>query len=72
MDTLHSVTTKFNQLMSLNEIISCYKNNEFPNAYCLLYNGIVYPELLATENRNIVTTENRKVVAIDGCSKIYL
>ena len=60
MDTLHSVTTKFNQLMSLNEIISCYKNNEFPNAYCLVYNGIVYPELLATENRDIVTTENRK------------
>lgn len=72
MDTLHSVTTKFNQLMSLNEIISCYKNNEFPNAYCLVYNGIVYPELLATENRNIVTTENRKGVAIDGSSNIYL
>ena len=60
MDTLHSVTTKFNQLMSLNEIISCYKNNEFPNAYCLVYNGVIYPELLATENRDIVTTENRK------------
>ena len=46
--------------MSLNEIISCYKNNEFPNAYCLVYNGVIYPELLATENRDIVTTENRK------------
>lgn len=72
MGTLHSVTTKFNQLMSLNEIISCYKNNEFPNAYCLVYNGIIYPELLATENRNIVMTENRKEVAIDGSSNIYL
>lgn len=72
MDTLHSVTTKFNQLMSLNEIISCYKNNEFPNAYCLVYNGVVHPELLATENRDIVTTENRKEVAIDGSSNIYL
>ena len=60
MDTLRSVTTKFNQLMSLNEIISCYKNNEFPNAYCLVYNGIIQPELLATENRDKVITENRK------------
>lgn len=72
MDTLHSAMTKFNQLMSLNEIISCYKNNEFPDAYCLVYNGVIYPELLATENRDIVTTENRKEVAIDGSSNIYL
>ena len=72
MDTLHLATINFNQLMSLNDIISCYKNNEFPNAYCLVYNGLVYPELLATENRDIVMTENRKEIAIDGSSNIYL
>ena len=59
----------FNELLDLNSIIRCYQNNEFPNAYCLLWNKTIH-SALATEVPEIVITEKtRKVVEIDGGTK---
>ena len=58
----------FNQTHSLNEIISYYKNDKFPNAYCLLWNR-EWHKGLATEYPKIIKCENGKVVEIDGITE---
>ena len=59
----------FNQVMGLSEIVSCYVNNEFPNAYCLLWNKAIN-NALATEVPELIMTEMRKVVETDGITNI--
>lgn len=62
-------TKYFNVLLDLNSIIRCYRNDKFPNAYCLLWNQTIH-DALATEVPEIVVTEKRrKVVEIDGSTK---
>lgn len=58
----------FNQTHSLPEIILYYKNNKFPNAYCLLWNKVNH-DGLATEQGKILMCENGKVVETDGITK---
>ena len=62
----------FNTLLSLNEIINCYKNNSFPNAHCLLWNKETSAELLITQSSDIIKTQDNKGVSTDGKSKFYL
>lgn len=62
----------FNELLDLNSIIRCYQNNKFPNAYCLLWNQAIH-KALATEVPEIIVTEmKRKVVEIDGGTKLSI
>lgn len=63
------IEKSFNTLLSLSAIASCYINNEFPNAYCLLWNK-EYNNALATEVPELVMTEMRKVVETDGIANI--
>lgn len=68
MDTLRSSMTKkyFNTLMSIGEIVRCYKNNSFPDSYCLMTTSLSEVDVITTEDRNILETERRKVVLKDG------
>ena len=59
----------FNETMSLSAIVGCYINNEFPNAYCLLWNK-EYNNALATEVPELLMTEMRRVVETDGCTEL--
>lgn len=56
---------KFNELMSYDEIRYAYKKNKFPNAYCLLVNGIHGVRLLSTPNDEFVVQENKKGVEVE-------
>ena len=56
---------KFNELMSYDEIRHAYKNNKFPNAYCLLVNGLHGVRLLSTPNDEFITQENKKGVEVE-------
>lgn len=56
----------FNTILSKNSIIRAYKTNQFPNAYCLLWNQENNIEILSTEQNNSLTTERRKEIALDG------
>lgn len=58
----------FNETHSLNEIIFYYKNDKYPNAYCLLWNKERH-DALATEDAKMLVCENGKVVETDGISK---
>lgn len=49
----------------MNGIINCYKNNDFPNAHCLLWNKETGVNLLNTESKKVVETENKKGVEIN-------
>lgn len=60
------MTKNFNTLLSMNAIINCYKNNDFPNAHCLLWNKETGVNLLNTESKKVVETENKKGVEING------
>lgn len=62
----------FNVLMDLNEITNAYKNNSFPNAYCLLWNKEQNVELLANEMGDYMFQENRKGVALNGSTELRL
>ena len=57
--------TKFNELMSYEEIAYAYKNRKFPNAYCLLVNGLTGVRLLSAENSDVVLQENRRGVEVE-------
>lgn len=61
----------FNELLNLQSIISCYINNEFPNAYCLLWNK-EYNNALASEVPELLMTEMRKVVETDGIADLTI
>ena len=65
------MTKFFNELLSLQSIIGCYINNEFPNAYCLLWNK-EYNNALATEVPELLMTEMRKVVETDGVADLAI
>jgi hypothetical protein len=65
------MTKFFNELLSLQNIIGCYINNEFPNAYCLLWNK-EYNNALATEVPDLLMTEMRKVVETDGVADLAI
>ena len=56
---------KFNELMSMVEIIEAYKTHKFPNAYCLLLNGYIAVNLLTCENADIVEQENGRGVEVE-------
>lgn len=56
----------FNILLSFKDITNCYKNNAFPNAYCLLLNKEASAELLITQSDEIIKTQNNKGVCTDG------
>lgn len=66
-----SMIKAFNTVLSLNEIVGCYINDEFPNAYCLLWNK-EYNNALATEVPELIMTEMRKVVETDGISELSI
>ncbi len=74
MDTLHSSTTKkyFNTLLNIGVIARCYKNNSFPDSYCLVTDSLDAERSLATEVPEIVQTENRKVVNTDGVTRFII
>lgn len=74
MDTLHSSTTKkyFNTLMNIGTIARCYKNNSFPDSYCLVTCSLDAESSIATEEPEIVQTENRKVVNRDGVTRFII
>lgn len=56
----------FNTLMSIGEIVRCYKTNSFPDSYCLMTTSLSEVDVITTEDRNILETERRKVVLKDG------
>ena len=62
----------FNVLLSINDITNCYKNNAFPNAYCLLWNKEANADLLITQSDDVIKTEDNKGVSTDGKSAFYL
>lgn len=62
----------FNTLMSITDIANCYKNNSFPDSYCLMTTSLDGSEAIATENEHIINTESRKVVLKDGCTSFRL
>lgn len=62
----------FNTLMSIGDIVKCYKNNSFPDSYCLVTTSLEETVAVATEDREILKTESRKVVLKDGCASFRL
>lgn len=76
MDTLHSSTIKpkkyFNTYMGINDIARAYRTNSFPDSYCLVTSSLENLSALATENIEILETQNRKVVMTDGVTKFYI
>lgn len=62
----------FNVLLSINDITNCYKNNAFPNAYCLLWNKEANAELLITQSDDVIITEDNKGVSTGVKSTFYL
>lgn len=74
MDTLHSSTTKkyFNTLMNIGAIARCYKNNSFPDSYCLVTSSLDVNSSLATEVPEIVKTENERMVNVDGITNFII
>lgn len=61
---------KFNEFMSYNAIVNAYTKHEFPNAYCLLFNGIYPLKLLTTEDGTVITQENGKGLVINERPKL--
>ena len=75
MDTLHSNTTKkyFNTLMTISAIATAYRNNDFPDSYCMLCTSYEGSSSLSTEDEVLIETEvRRKVVNVDGCSRFIV
>lgn len=74
MDTLRSNMTKkyFNTLMSIGNIAKAYKNNKFPDAYCMMTTSLEEQVAIATEYAEILNTESRKVVLRDGSTSFRL
>lgn len=58
------MTKYFNVTMTKEQIINAYKNNMFPNAYCLLLYGRSV-NLLITEFRQIMTQENNRGMEVE-------
>ena len=76
MDILHSSTIKpktyFNTYMSIGNIANAYRLNSFPDSYCMVTSSLEDLNALATENIQILETQNRRVVLTDGCSRFYI
>ena len=66
------MTKAFNEVMSMNRIVECYKSGNFPNAYCLLWNKEQNVELLATETDRSIVTEEREGIARNGVPRIHI
>lgn len=68
--------TNFNTLLTFQQIVHAYKNNEFPDAYCLLFNGVHEPTLLTAESvktiLNVVTQENKKGLEVEGYERTVI
>lgn len=62
----HYPITNFNTLEYIDNIIKYYKTNFFPNAYCLLVNKNELLNALTTEKTEIIESQNKKVVIING------
>lgn len=62
----------FNELMSISSIISAYRTNTFPDAYCLLTTSTEDVNILSTEDRNLVETENERLVRLNGSARIII
>ena len=58
------MTKKFNTTLTLEQIINAYKNNTFPNSYCLLLCGRSV-NLLITEFSQIMTQENNRGLEVE-------
>jgi hypothetical protein len=58
------MTKNFNTTLTLEQIINSYKNNNFPNSYCLLLYGRSV-NLLITEFSQIMTQENNKGMEVE-------
>ena len=63
------MTKDFNILLSANDIVHCYKENDFPNAYCLLWNKEQLVDLITTQRNKVVATQREKGVAKDGITE---
>lgn len=66
------MTKAFNTLIDLTKITNAYKTNNFPNAYCLLWNKEQNVELLASERGDYIFQENRKGIGLNGSTELNL
>ncbi len=60
----------FNVLLDYNSIVRCYRNKEFPNAHCLLWNKELHNALATEKTEFIITEMTRKVVEVDGSTEL--
>lgn len=62
----------FNELMSIGNIISAYRTDTFPDAYCLLTGSLEDIRLLSTENMRLIDTEDERSLRLDGVTRIHI
>ena len=54
------MTKSFNEVLPLNDIIKAYKTGQFPNTFCLLWNGEQNVELIANESGDYIFTQTEE------------
>lgn len=62
----------FNEVMTIGNIAKAYRLHEFPNAYCLMTTSLEDYNAIATENVELVESENRKVVLKNGSTRFIV
>lgn len=62
----------FNKVLNLNDIISVYKNHAPSEALCLLWDKSQLPNLIISEGRDVIETENEEGVETDGNTELLI